>query len=176
MVMVHAFHIGKGTTESHQTGLLEEGCSISLPETGEDGGGSHPHTCLLVLRHFELLMEILFGWGLELELPVMLHDESCLLVVKPIGFTLVDECLRLCIDLFMVGTHTDIDRSCQFYPDETAVSCRVSKDISDIRRSDEGGKAWEVLNMFAVGSASLSHEPVGWCFSGIPLGRGAKFG
>lgn len=61
MVMVHAFHIGEGTTESHQTGLLEEGCPIRHPETGEDGGGSHPHTRLLILRYLELLMETLFG-------------------------------------------------------------------------------------------------------------------
>ena len=63
------------------------------------------------------------------------------------------QCLHgLAIELFVVRRGTDIDRTGEFHTQETAATRRICQYIGLIGGGDEGGAAWKVLYVTAVGT------------------------
>ena len=97
----------------------------------------------------------MLGRRLELELTIVAHDELRFMIVKPVGLALVNERLSLGIELFVIGTNTNINRSCQLHTNETTIARRISQHIADVGSGNEGSQTWKVLNMSSVGALGL---------------------
>lgn len=87
----------------------------------------------------ENLQKTLLDRGNLLKLSVMLHDDGGFLGVEIGFFATLQSLHRLRIKLLIVQSATHIDRSRQFYSQETAVAGWVGKNIGHVARGDEGG-------------------------------------
>lgn len=87
----------------------------------------------------ENLQKTLLNWRNLLKLSVILHDDGGFLGVEIGFFATLQSLHRLRIKLLIVQSATHIDRSRQFYSQETAVAGWVGKNIGHVARGDEGG-------------------------------------
>ena len=82
-------------------------------------------------------MEKLLQWTNLLEFPVGLLQDSLILVVQPIAFTVADGIHSLCVKLLVVDSNIGTDGCGHLDADKTAATTGIGQQILLITRSDK---------------------------------------
>ena len=104
---------------------------------GEDSGGRHELSLTFAVGNGEALMEVALFRCLPLEALVRRYQQTCLLLVEPVGFALFQECYGLGVELLVVDGVADVDGSCDLYADEATVAGRIGKAVCDVGGGNE---------------------------------------
>ena len=143
------WHLRKLATETDEIAQLHRRSDVTL-QLLEYLGCRKILTLLDIIGQVKIEIEILIYRRNHLKLSVARHNQLGLLRIK-IGLLACLQCRQgLRIELFIIRKLTYIDRTRQFYTQESAIAGWVGEDIFHVARGDERCHSRKLLHMTAI--------------------------